>query len=283
MKWMVAVLAGVVLGGCASGVRYIPGDFAYEDISKGGVVGVRASSDGTGKIFDVYADCVEGECQYVIRQALKGGVGNEGLRWRARAGESYLASSDTYFNSPDEFASATAALEVVRSGNDFSDEIRIKVANERMLRLASAANDLKAAQVKAVNSAKLAADVESNRQIAEVATRTGVQPMLTGRNQKDFNSLATMFRGLGIEEFVGKFVWAGDGDYRVSQILEGEVILTSLTNPSLFPMISIVTDKQALEGQAWSAVSKGPLQFAGPRMYKTAIGVERQVLVFKTI
>lgn len=277
----VGLIGAVVLAGCASTPQYVESDFTRTVIEDYGVIGVKSSSERSGKAFQIYGVCAEGEREFVIRQTSTSIFGTDG-RWVTQSGNDSLPSTLT-FTDRDAFLKALSSLEVVKRPEEFSGEQRMKVAAQDEFKIPDLC-EAKQARNDAIASRQAEAEAaKSISLIKEVVDRTGVQPMLTGRNERDFNDLVTMFRSLGIEDFVGKFVWAQDGDYFVSQILRGEVVLTSLTNPALFPPISIMTDKQALDGQRWSSVSRGPLQFVGPKQYQTVLGVERQVLVFKSI
>jgi hypothetical protein len=277
----VGLIGAVVLAGCASTPQYVESDFTHTVIEDYGVIGVKSSSERSGKAFWIYGVCADGEREYVIRQTSTSIFGSDG-RWVTQSGNGSLSSTLT-FTDRDAFLKSLSSLEVMKRPEGFTGEQRMKVAAQSEFKIPDLC-EAKQAKNDAIASRQAEAEAAKNISlIKEVVDRTGVQPMLTGRNERDFNDLVAMFRRLGIEGFVGKFVWAQDGDYFVSQILRGEVVLTSLTNPALFPPISIMTDKQALEGQPWSAVSRGPLQFVGPKQYKTVLGVERQLLVFKSI
>lgn len=276
-------LAGVVFSaGCASTSQYVESDFVRTPIQGYGTVGEKLVSERSGRAFEVYGVCADGGQQFFIKDAMTSLPGSGG-RWitRYQDGHSYPSSND--FSSSKVFLDALASLEVVKPAEAFSGELRMRVADQRALKIPE---ECKAIQQREQSIASIHAKANSEKNVSmvrEVVDRTGVRPMFKGRNEQDFNNLVNMFKRLGIEDFAGKFVWAEDGDYIVSQILDGEVVLTSMTNPALFPTISIRTKKQALEGQRWSTVSRGPLQFIGPKLYRTVLGVQRQLLVFKTI
>ncbi len=278
----VGLIGALALTGCASAPQYVESDFARAPIEGFGIIGVKSSSERSGKAFEIYGACANGAREYVIRQTSTSIFGSDG-RWITQSSDGSLYTSSLTFTDRGAFLKALSSLEVVKPPEGFSGEKRMKVADHGEFKIPDLC-EAKQARNDAIASRQAEAEAAKNISlIKEVVDRTGVQPMLTGRNERGFNDLVTMFRRLGIEDFVGKFVWAQDGDYFVSQILRGEVVLTSLINPALFPPISIMTDKQALEGQPWSAVSRGPLQFVGPKQYKTVLGVERQALVFKSI
>lgn len=276
------MVSAAFLAACASSPHYVGSDFVTTPIKDFGKVGIKSTSLKSGKEFEIYGVCIDGSQEYVIRQTSTAAFGADG-RWVVQSGEGRSITSDQIFHERNAFLAALGALEVVRRPEGFQGEQRMLVASSQAASIPDQCEAM-LAEDSAMESARARAEVEKTSSlIREVVARTGIQPMLTGRNEHDFNNLVAMFRRLGVDDFVGKFVWAKDGDYLISQIMPGEVVLTSLTNPSLFPPIRIMTDKQALEGQAWSAVSRGPLEFIGPAIHQTAYGGTRQVLVFKAI
>lgn len=281
MERMSIGLSVLLLAGCATSQPVKQSDIAYQELTDEGVVGVIATSAQAGLRVDVYAYCDSSRREYHITSSSNFRPPAE--QWTLEVDGGRFWKSDLQFSDENSFIRSLNSLVMVSPRKILGGEDRIQVASPGMLEIPDTCKATQS-QVAArlARSAQKIADRDSEI-VAEVVRRTGVQPMLTGENQRSFNSLVAMFRGLGAEDFVGKFVWAQDGDYFVSQILRGEVVLTSLTNPTLFPLISIMTDKQALEGQPWSSVSRGPLQFVGPKQYQTVLGAERQVLVFKSI
>jgi len=281
MKRIASVLPALVLAGCVSSAPITQNDMTYETINDRGSVGIRARSETAGITVDVFAFCDADRRQYYIDPASEFRVEQD--RWSLMIDGSKFWRSDLQYEDEDSFLSSLKTLEIVGPRGVFSEPARFQVASAEMLKIPEICRSEQKQKLAYLGGLAEAESQKDEGLISEVVSRTGVKPMLTGRNEKDFNNLVTMFRSLGVKDFVGKFVWAGDGDYFVSQILRGEVVLTSLTNPALFPPISIMTDKQALEGQPWSSVSRGPLQFVGPKQYQTVLGAERQVLVFKSI
>lgn len=124
---------------------------------------------------------------------------------------------------------------------------------------------------------------ESDRAVKEVVNRTGALPITYGRNQIDFNNLVLLIQRDGPAHFINKFFWANDGDYIVSQVLKDRLILTSSTNPIYFLPITIITTETAIEGQPWSTISHGPLQFIGLSQYTSVLGAIRQTLLLRKI
>lgn len=281
MKRIAYVLSILALAGCMSDPVQSQGDIAYEPISDNGRIGVRASSSAAGIAIDVTAFCDADRREYRIDYTST--FRPEKDRWVVMVDGKKLWQSDLSYSDDSLFLGSINTLEIVGPMTVFSGQPRAHVANAQMLRMPELCRQMQKEDLARLSELDEESAKKDEALVSAVISRTGVRPMLGGGNQKDFNNLVNMFRSLGVEDFVGKFVWAEDGDYFVSQILRGEVILTSLTNPALFPPISIVTDKQGLEGQRWSSVSRGPLQFVGPKQYQTALGVERQVLVFKAI
>jgi len=281
MKRIASVLPFLVLAGCMSSASRTQSDMAYETITDRGSVGIRARSEVAGMTVDVFAFCDADRRQYYIDPTSE--FRAEQDRWGLMIEGAKFWQSDLKYDDDDSFLASLKTLEAVGPRGAFSEPSRFQVASAEMLRLPEICMNKQKQEIAYLRAGAARESQKNESLISEVVSRTGVKPMLSGRNEKNFNNLVTMFRSFGVKDFVGKFVWAEDGDYFVSQILRGEVVLTSLTNPALFPPISIMTDKQALEGQPWSAVSREPLQFIGPKQYQAALGVERQVLAFKAI
>lgn len=276
------MVSAAFVAACASSPHYLESDFVTTPIKVFGRVGTKSTSLKSGKEFEIYGICADGAQEYVIRQISTSAFGADG-RWVVQTADGRSVTSDQIFHDRRAFLAALGSLEVVKRPEGLEGERRMRVAISQAATIPDQCEAMQARDsAEAANRAN--AEVEKTSSlIRDVVTRTGIQPMLTGRNEHDFNNLVTMFRRVGVDDFLGKFVWAKDGDYLISQAMQGEVVLTSLTNPSLFPPIRIITDKQALEGQAWSAVSRGPLEFMGPAIHQTAYGGTRQVLVFKAI
>lgn len=280
MKWIIALSSVLGLAGCASGPEYVNSDFTYQDISDYRSVGVRASSRLSGKSFEVYGICDEDERSYLIRQTSTALYGADKHEWGVNIGGGRFWTSDMKFNEASYIAELPT-LEVVRPSLGGAE--RMKVTNTRMKLLPSLCQEKQSQLRVKTSDIEIKTASEDEALINDVVERTGVRPMLPGRNQMDFNNLVLLFRKDGVPPYQNKFVWAPDGDYRIAQVLGGRVLLVSMTNPDLFPAITIVTDEPAIEGQFWSAISKGPLQLAGVSRYMTATGASRQTIVFKKI
>jgi len=117
--------------------------------------------------------------------------------------------------------------------------------------------------------------------INSVKNTTGLNPMFEGKNEFSFNELVYNFLNKGFNQHKNKFVWLTDGDYKVSQVLNGKVILTSYNN-NLLP-ITIITKLEAIEGQFWSKVTRAPMKFIGLSHYKTVLGVSKQTIVLQPL
>jgi len=117
--------------------------------------------------------------------------------------------------------------------------------------------------------------------INSVKNSTGLNPMFSGKNELSFNELVYSFLNSGFNQHKNKFVWLTDGDYKVSQVLSGKVMLTSYSNN--LPPITIITKLQALEGQFWSKVSRAPMKFVGLTNYKTVLGISKQTIIFQQL
>lgn len=282
MKVVAALFAGLLLAGCASQPEYIDSDFTYQDIPSSGGVAVRASSLRAGKTFEVFGICSTENRHYFIRQTSTQLFGGDGEKWSVNINGGRYWTGETRYDD-EAFLAAISTLEVTRPAKGFSDPQVMRVTNAK---LESMPEICKAKSAQIAATIKTTADSERDenaRLISEVVKRTGVQPMLSGRNQMDFNNLILLFQRNGISNYLEKFVWVNDGDYRIAQVMHNRVLLISMTNPNQFPAITIITQDPAIEGQFWSSVSHGPLQLSGVSSYMTSIGVSRQTIVFKRI
>lgn len=281
MKRILALSAVLALSGCVSSPEYVESDFTYEDINNYSEVGVSAASKAAGRTIVVFATCTEETRRYVISST--GTYSSDGAPWTVRIGGNNLFVSDTFYEDEAEFLAAVSAIEVVGPIGSFGGQERMPVSSLQMQRIPELCKG-KQAQIMAYMHDVQEKEIKNNdRLISDVVNRTGAQPMLPGSNQMDFNNLARLFQKDGASQYQGKFVWAGDGDYRVAQVIGDKALLISMTNPGFFPAITIISGKQVLEGQFWSSVSRGPLQFIGVSTYQTVLGASRQTILFKSI
>lgn len=281
MKRIAALSSALVLAGCVSTPEYTQGDFTYEDISSYGGVGVRATSILAGKTIDIFASCIEGERQYFIDPTSIFRV--EEKRWTLNIDGSRFWRSEVEYSDEASFIASLATLEVVSPPRVFGEGRRFKVSNSQIERIPTLCKKKQAEHFAYVRNVKDKEIQENESLISGVVNRTGTKPMLPGKNQMDFNNLVLLFQQTGASKHQGKFVWVADGDYRVAQAAGGRVLLMSMTNPADFPAITIITDKEVLEGQFWSSVSHGPLEFIGVSTYQTVLGASRQTILFKPI
>ncbi|MCA4964924.1 hypothetical protein [Pseudomonas sp. Y24-6] len=281
MKRIIALSAVAALSGCAG--QAVKNDFTYEGVDSFSAVGVRASSKATGKTVEVSAICTEESRRYVISRRSAGKFGGAGDPWTISIGGETLFAGETFYEDEAEFLAAVSTIEVVGPTGRFGGQDRMTVSSPQMQRIPELCKEKQAQVIAYIHNAEAKATAEDKRLISEVSSRTGAQPMLPGRNQMDFNNLVSLIQKDGISRHRNKFVWAQDGDYRVAQVIGNRVLLFSMTNPGMFPAITIITDEQAIEGQAWSSVSKGPLQVSEIGNYVTAFGVSRQTIVFRRI
>lgn len=277
----IALSALVALSGCAG--QAAQNDFTYEDINGFDQVGVRASSKSTGKTVEVSASCAEEARRYAITRRSAGEFGGAGDPWTISIGGEKLFAGETSYEDEAQFLAAVSTIEVVGPTGRFGGQERMTVSNPQMQRIPELCKAKQAQVIAYIHDAEAKATAEDKRLISEVSSRTGAQPMLPGRNQMDFNNLVLLLQKDGLSRHQNKFVWAKDGDYRVAQVLGNRVLLLSMNDHAMFPAITIITDEQAIEGQPWSSVSKGPLQISAIESYVTALGVSRQSIVFRRI
>jgi hypothetical protein len=277
----IALSAVLALSGCAG--QSVQNDFTYEDVDGFSEVGVRASSKATGKTVEVSASCDAEARRYVIIRRSAGKYGGAGDPWTISVGGEKLFAGTSFYEDEAEFLADASTIEVVGPVGRFGGQERMTVSSPQMQRIPELCREKQAQVMACMREAEAKANEENDRLISEVSNRTGAQPMLTGRNQMDFNNLVSLIQKDGLSRHQNKFVWAQDGDYRVAQVLGDRVLLLSMNDHVMFPAITIITDEQAIEGQPWSSVSKGPLQLSVIESYVTVFGVSRQTIVFRRI
>ena len=152
------------------------------------------------------------------------------------------------------------------------DEKHLKIKAEKDKKHALAKQAQKQAQKQ--KHAKL------EKRDTEVTATYGYKPMFhSTQNKKTFSGTLEQMRRSDINTFVDTFVWIDPrDDYKVSQVLDGLIFLQSPRGDDL--PISILTNKQALEGQEWGFVSNRPLRFIKLDNYQTVAGIQKQTLVF---
>jgi hypothetical protein len=281
MKRIIALSAAAALSGCAG--QTVQNDFTYEDMDNFSEVGVRASSKATGKTVDVSAICTEEARRYVISRRSTGKYGGAGDEWTISVGGNKIFAGESFYEDEAGFLAAVSTIEVVGPTGRFGGQERMTVSSPQMQRIPELCKEKQAQVIAYMRDAEKKSNEDNDRLISDVVSRTGAQPMLPGRNQMDFNNIVLLLQKDGISRHQNKFVWAQDGDYRVAQVLGNRVLLLSMNDHVMFPAITIITDEQAIEGQPWSSVSKGPLQVSEIGNYVTVFGVSRQTIVFRRI
>lgn len=283
MKRIIALSILVSVGGCASAPQTIPSDFTYKDISDYGGVGVRATSPSAGVAIDISSSCIEGDIQYSIRPTSTELYRAADKRWSLSMDGAGFWKSSVEFENEALFRASLATLEVVAPATLFGRGQRFKVSNSQIEAIPDLCRKKRAEHIAYTRSIEDKERTKDDRLISDVIERTGVEPMLPGKNQMSFNSIISLLQESGVSKHKGKFVWVSDGDYRIAQVDGKRVLLVSMTNPGSFPAITIITDKEAMEGQFWSSVSHGPLELIGVSSYHTVLGASRQTILFKSI
>ncbi|MGO3544275.1 MAG: hypothetical protein ACTIOG_17635 [Pseudomonas helleri] len=281
MKRIIALSAVAALSGCAG--HTVQNDFTYKDVDSFSEVGVQASSEATGKTIEVSATCTDESRRYVITRLSTGKYGGSGDEWTVNIDGRPIFAGSSFYEDDASFLAALSTIEVVGSAGNFGDRQRIAVTSPQMQRIPELCKEKQAQVMTYERNAEEKASKDNDSLISDVVSRTGAQPMLPGKNQMDFNSLILLLQKDGISRYQNKFVWAQDGDYRVAQVLGNRVMLLSTNDHAMFPAITIITDEQAIEGQPWSSVSKGPLQISEISSYVTVLGARKQTIVFKRI
>lgn len=166
---------------------------------------------------------------------------------------------------------------------------KINISSNKLVSLVELCKDKYAKNQLEIKERQLAAKEKNNKNrlavqklINKVKKSTGLKPMFDGKNELSFNQLVYRFLNGDFNQHKNKFVWLTDGDFKVSQALTGRVILTSRYDHNV-PPITIITKKQAIEGQFWSAVSRAPMKFIGLNNYITVLGSRKQTIIFQQL
>lgn len=273
----------IFLAGCSGVPINTENDFTYEDINDFSEVGVRAASKATGSAVEASATCDTEARRYTISTSSTGKFVGVGYEWTININGYPHSAGTLFYEDEAKFLAALSTIEVVGPKGTFGSRQRMRVSAPQMERIPDLCKEKQAKVMAYIRDAQEKGRADDDRLISDVVNRTGVQPMLPGKNQMDFNNLVLLFQQTGASNHQGKFVWAADGDYRVAQVIGDKALLISMTNPDFFPAITIISGKQVLEGQFWSSVSRGPLQLIGISNYQTALNVSRQTIVFKAI
>ncbi|PYY72185.1 hypothetical protein CRX42_02315 [Pseudomonas jessenii] len=283
MKRIIALSAALAMNGCAGQPEYVQSDFTYEDMGGFSQVGVRATSKSAGKTVEVYAACDVDARRYIISRKSSSRYGGAGDDWTISIGGNRLFDGNLFYEDEAKFLADASTIELIGPKGSFGGQDRMMVSSPQMQRIPELCKEKQAQVMADIHRAEEKESAENERLISDVEKRTGAQPMLPGRNQMDFNNLVLLLQKDGISRHRHKFVWAQDGDYVVAQVLGDRVLLLSMNDQVMFPAITIITNEPAIEGQPWSSVSKGPLQLSEISNYPTALGVNRQTIVFKRI
>lgn len=283
MKRIIALSIALSLGGCSNSPQSAHNDFTYENFSSYRTVGVRAVSTSAGMAIDISASCIEGDTQYSVRPTITESYRAADKRWSLNMDGAGFWKKSAEFDNEALFRASLATLEVVRPSTLFGGDQRLKVSNSQIEEIPDLCRKKRAEHLTYVRNIEDKERRKDDRLISDVVDRTGVQPMLPGKNQMSFNNIISLLQESEVSKHKGKFVWASDGDYRIAQVVGKRVLLISMTNPGGFPAITIITDKEAMEGQFWSSVSHGPLELIGMSSYLTVLGASRQTILFKSI
>ncbi|MBH3360475.1 hypothetical protein [Pseudomonas guariconensis] len=283
MKRILLIAAAALMGGCANHQGHSVNDFTYTSLQVHNGVGVLASSAQTSAKIEVYAICTEGKVRYSVRKLGSSYYGSTGEKWTPYIKGREFWESAPFYDSKDEFLFVVSTLEMVGPRRVFGKPERIQVANAEMLSIPERCIAMRDKAEEDAALAVRAARIQEEQKINAVANETKVQPMFSARYTHSFNGLVDLIRQKGVDGYKGTFIWPEDGDFRATQVVGRIVFMQSITAPHLFMPIQIITDKQVVEGQAWSQVSNRPLQFMGTTDYTTTLGATRQALLFKEI
>ncbi|MHA6161003.1 hypothetical protein ACX3X6_08875 [Pseudomonas sichuanensis] len=292
MMRIVPFALGLAMTGCSSIDKPVQDDFLYQSFGSVGSAGVKTHSRNTGTSFEVYGECSVSGARYEIRNTGRPRDARRGSSWFAYLGDKPFIEGRRTYADTKSFLSALETLQVAKDRPKTDSTDRIMVSSGSMRDIAANCDSLLGRKEKpkagdSASSPSETSDWHDKMQIlaGTIERETGVSRMPFYPNQMNFNDFVGAVRNglVSMKSDLNKFVWLGDGDFRITQVAGRSAFMQSYSYASLFMPVKIITDKQAIEGQAWSQVSDRPLQFLGVTSYTTTLGAVRQALLFKEL
>lgn len=267
--------------GCVASSPVRPKDLTYRLIESNRTIGYQIESNSLEYDIEILAECSSSNKKYSLNFVEKGTSKNaRNPQWSFfyNGKKNYLSS--TVYDEKN-YLRNVAQIQTARYLGQFKYSKKIELTSPKLNQLPELCGKKHDRLVLTERNKSQQKRDKDKKLIDSVAKKTGLSPMLTGDNQTSLNELVYDFQRNGYSQHKNKFVWVTDGDYRVSQVLNDKVMLTSY-NSSL-PPITIVTKLPALEGQFWSKISRSPLKLIGATNYKTILGAQKQTIVFQQL
>ena len=275
------IILPIILSGCISSNPVKPKDLNHDYFDTGRSIGYNIRSQKLEYDINITAECDSNKQKYSFSFVDKG-TGQRAYQpqWTFFFNGAQDYRSNKQYNE-SEYLNKATDVQVARYLGSSKYSQKVDLTNPDLLNLPALCKR-KYAQLLEDSEKIRKQNIEKHEKlVASVKKSTGLEPMFPGNNQKNFNELVYIFKTNGFSQHQNKFVWAEDGDYKVSQVLGGRIMLTSYS--ANLPPITIVTSLPALEGQFWSRISRSPLQFVGVSNYKTVLGANKQTIVFKQL
>lgn len=266
----------ILLSGCMFIMPIKPNDISLQLVENWQEVGYKIQSECLEHDVQILANCASDPQTYTFsfRNKENNKIAN-GAQWSFFTNGGYNISSLNLYDE-NEYLSLITNIQVAKFRGS-----KIDITFPELTSLPELCKNKYAKRQEERSQRRKAIMEKDAKLVASVKKSTGLEPMFSGNNQKTFNFVVSNFQKHGFSQHKNKFVWLDDGDYRVSQVLEGRVMLTSYSN--YLPPITIITSLPAMEGQWWSKVTRAPLKFIGVKNYKTVLGVGKQTVVFEQL
>ncbi len=305
VRSLYSILICLLIASCQSTTKTKQVDLTYILIEEKEGVGYLISSDALDNDIRIMGrECLSKESRFHFNFVEKDNKSkleeSAGLRFTPwsfffndiQENNDYLKSYNAF-----EFSQKIKKIQVAKDLGDYmfgglriSDySPMINISSTRLISLVELCKDKYTKNQQEIKERQLAAKEENKKNrlavqklINKVKKSTGLKPMFDGKNELSFNQLVYRFLNGDFNQHKNKFVWLSDGDFIISQALTDRVILTSRYDHNV-PPITIITKKQAIEGQFWSAVSRAPMKFIGLNSYITVLGSRKQTIIFQQL
>ncbi|QBJ61631.1 hypothetical protein [Pseudoalteromonas sp. DL-6] len=278
-KYIIAL--PIILSGCISSNPIKPEDLSHNYFDTGRRVGYKIQSQNLEYDIKVAAQCDSNKQKYSFSFIDK----SSGQRAYQPQWSFFFNGEKDYRSSKEydeaEYLNKATNVQVARYLGSSKYSQKVDLSAPELLNLPTLCKD-KYTQIQKDSAKRRKQRMEKDAElVASVKKSTGLEPMFSDSNQKNFNELVYSFQTNGFAQHQNKFVWTEDGDYKVSQVLDGKLMLTSYS--TRLPPITIITNLPAIEGQFWSSISRAPLKFVGVTNYTTVLGATKQTVVFQQL
>jgi len=290
MKLKILLLvSSIIMIGCSTLTVIKPADLKYEYIQEklsNPIVGYRITSNSLEYDVEVVSRYLQMPMTFEIYMVdRETGRKEKNSKWKFLKGKKFLKSSMKI--DEEEYLNLITDLQLSKGIPKWGDSYNLNYPNRFLLSsselhgLVDLAKNKKRENSRAIKLKRKKIHEQEQKLITNVSKTTRLKPALPKGNQVEFDELVNLFKENGISRYKNKFVWLTDGFYKISQVFNDKVILTSY-NTNL-PPITILTSLDAIEGQLWSKISRAPLKIIGISNYTTVLGASKQTIVLKQL